>query len=68
MEVFDCVDTSRKIDGPSGRFFLRNLKNRIKHKKFGTVSFVNDGNGLHGSQVGVLCGSRCVRTLMFASF
>lgn len=48
----------RLTQGDEQRFFMRNPKNKIKHARFGALSFVNDGHDLHGSQVRcVSCGS-----------
>uniref|UniRef100_A0A3P8WEB6 Peptidyl-prolyl cis-trans isomerase n=1 Tax=Cynoglossus semilaevis TaxID=244447 RepID=A0A3P8WEB6_CYNSE len=40
----------RKLYGDQARFFNAEKVPRIKHKKKGTVSMVNDGNDQHGSQ------------------
>ena len=37
--------------GEQAAFFEKELKPRIKHKKLGTLSMVNNGNDMHGSQV-----------------
>lgn len=40
-----------KLYGDQARFFDIEKVPRIKHKKRGTVSMVNNGNDQHGSQV-----------------
>lgn len=40
-----------KLYGDQARFFEAEKVPRIKHKKKGTVSMVNNGSGQHGSQV-----------------
>lgn len=45
-----CVCVS-KLYGDQARFFDAEKAPRIKHKKKGTVSMVNNGNEQHGSQV-----------------
>lgn len=40
-----------KLYGDQARFFDAEKVPRIKHKKKGTVSMVNNGNDQHGSQV-----------------
>ena len=42
----------RVLEGPLKSYFARNPTNRLKHQRLGTLSMVNDGNDLHGSQVG----------------
>ena len=42
----------RLTEGDASRLFLKSPKNKIKHAKFGTLSYVNNGHDLHGSQVG----------------
>ena len=49
-----CV--SRKLYGEQAKFFEAENKPRIKHTKIGTVSMVNGGNNMHGSQVGEVSG------------
>ncbi|ELU11487.1 hypothetical protein CAPTEDRAFT_152742 [Capitella teleta] len=39
-----------KLYGDQARFFEMELKPKIKHTKFGTLSMVNNGNDMHGSQ------------------
>lgn len=39
-----------RIYGEQARLFEAEKKPIIKHKKIGTLSMVNDGNGMHGSQ------------------
>lgn len=41
----------RFLYGDQAKFFEAETKPRIKHKKRGTVSMANNGDGLHGSQV-----------------
>ena len=41
----------RKIYGDQARYFEMELKPKIKHTKRGLISFVNNGNNQHGSQV-----------------
>ncbi|XP_053542243.1 peptidyl-prolyl cis-trans isomerase-like 4 [Ictalurus punctatus] len=43
-----------KLYGDQARFFDAEKVPRIKHKKKGTVSMVNNGNEQHGSQVLIL--------------
>lgn len=45
-----CVLIS-KLYGDQARFFDQEKVPRIKHRKRGTVSMVNNGSGQHGSQV-----------------
>ena len=40
----------RTLYGENARFFEMEVKPKIKHKKRGMVSMVNNGEGLHGSQ------------------
>lgn len=40
-----------KLYGDQARFFDQEKVPRIKHRKRGTVSMVNNGSGQHGSQV-----------------
>lgn len=42
--------------GEQGRFFERERKPRLKHEKFGTISMVNNGEDLHGSQFFITLG------------
>lgn len=42
---------SSKLYGDQARFFDQEKVPRIKHRKRGTVSMVNNGNGQHASQV-----------------
>ena len=44
------------IKGPDHRFFERELKPRLKHERIGTVSMVDNGDGLHGSQFFITLG------------
>lgn len=44
-----CV--SSKLYGDQARFFDQEKVPRIKHRKRGTVSMVNNGNGQYASQV-----------------
>ncbi|KAK2186029.1 hypothetical protein NP493_216g03008 [Ridgeia piscesae] len=39
-----------KLYGDQARFFEAEVKPRIKHKKMGTLSMVNNGEDMHGSQ------------------
>ena len=41
----------RSLYGDQAKFFEAETKPRIKHVKKGTVSMVNNGNDMHGSQV-----------------
>ena len=41
----------RSLYGDQARFFNAEVKPRIKHVKKGTVSMVNNGQDMHGSQV-----------------
>ncbi|KAK7907552.1 hypothetical protein WMY93_016164 [Mugilogobius chulae] len=45
-----------KLYGDQARFFDAEKTPRIKHKKKGTVSMVNNGSGQHGSQFLITCG------------
>lgn len=45
------VYLSSQLYGDQARFFDAEKVPRIKHKKKGTVSMVNNGNDQHGSQV-----------------
>uniref|UniRef100_A0A8C6S7P8 Peptidyl-prolyl cis-trans isomerase n=1 Tax=Neogobius melanostomus TaxID=47308 RepID=A0A8C6S7P8_9GOBI len=45
-----------KLYGDQARFFDAEKTPRIKHKKMGTVSMVNNGNGQHASQFLITCG------------
>ena len=38
--------------GEQARFFDMEVTPRIKHTKLGLLSMVNNGSGMHGSQVG----------------
>eukprot|EP00106_Octopus_bimaculoides_P000230 XP_014767672.1 PREDICTED: peptidyl-prolyl cis-trans isomerase-like 4 [Octopus bimaculoides] len=40
----------RKLYGDQAQYFEMELSPKIKHKKKGTVSMVNNGNDMHGSQ------------------
>ena len=42
---------TRHLYGDQAAFFEAEIKPRIKHTRRGLVSMVNDGNGMHGSQV-----------------
>jgi cyclophilin family peptidyl-prolyl cis-trans isomerase len=42
----------RKLYGDQARYFEWEVKPVLKHKKRGTLSMVNNGNNMHGSQVG----------------
>ena len=44
---------TRKLYGEQAKYFEMEAKPRIKHKKKGTVSMVNNGSDMHGSQVRV---------------
>lgn len=44
----ECI--FRKLYGDQAQYFEMEATPRIKHKKHGTVSMVNNGNGMHGSQ------------------
>ena len=41
----------RKLYGDQARYFEAEIKPRIKHKKMGSLSMVNNGDNMHGSQV-----------------
>ena len=45
------VSSFRFIYGEQAKYFDLEPKPRIKHKTKGTISFVNNGNDKHGSQV-----------------
>ncbi|XP_013390811.1 peptidyl-prolyl cis-trans isomerase-like 4 [Lingula anatina] len=45
-----------KLYGEQARFFEREVKPILKHKKMGTVSMVNNGNDMHGSQFFITTG------------
>ncbi|XP_053315939.1 peptidyl-prolyl cis-trans isomerase-like 4 [Spea bombifrons] len=45
-----------KLYGDQAQFFEAEKVPRIKHKKIGTVSMVNNGNGQHGSQFLITTG------------
>lgn len=49
--INDCFCLLSKLYGDQARFFEAEKMPRIKHKKKGTVSMVNNGNEQHGSQV-----------------
>lgn len=53
LVTFHCI-LFRKLYGDQARFFEMELKPRIKHTKTGTLSMVNNGNDMHGSQVRIL--------------
>ena len=44
---------SSKLYGDQAKFFEMETTPRIKHKKKGALSMVNNGDNLHGSQVGL---------------
>nr|XP_002131898.1 peptidyl-prolyl cis-trans isomerase-like 4 [Ciona intestinalis] len=46
----------RSLYGDQAKFFDAEKVPKIKHKKAGTVSMVNDGNGFHGSQFLITLG------------
>lgn len=46
-----CVCVISKLYGDQARYFDGEKAPRIKHRKKGTVSMVNNGNSQHGSQV-----------------
>ena len=48
LEIFN----DRKLYGDNASYFDMEMKPRIKHTKKGLVSYVNNGNHQHGSQVG----------------
>lgn len=54
-----------KLYGDQARFFDAEKAPRIKHRKKGTVSMVNNGNDQHGSQVNE---KRVFRNLPYSSF
>lgn len=41
----------RKLYGDQAQYFEMESKPRIKHKKKGAISMVNNGSDMHGSQV-----------------
>ena len=43
----------RKIYGDQASYFDMEMKPKIKHTKRGLISFVNNGNNQHGSQVNI---------------
>lgn len=46
-----CCVLLSKLYGDQARFFEQEKVPRIKHRRRGTVSMVNNGSGQHGSQV-----------------
>ncbi|KAM9797934.1 peptidyl-prolyl cis-trans isomerase-like 4 [Neosynchiropus ocellatus] len=63
MQTGDPTGTGRggesiysKLYGDQARYFEMEKLPRIKHKKKGTVSMVNNGSGQHGSQFLITCG------------
>ncbi len=40
--------------GEQAKYFEMEVKPRIKHKKKGTLSMVNNGSDMHGSQVRIV--------------
>ncbi|XP_053192776.1 peptidyl-prolyl cis-trans isomerase-like 4 [Scomber japonicus] len=63
MQTGDPTGTGRggesiysKLYGDQARFFEAEKTPRIKHRKKGTVSMVNNGNGQHGSQFLITAG------------
>ncbi len=44
----------RSLYGDQAKFFDAEIKPRIKHTKKGTVSMVNNGGDMHGSQVSIV--------------
>lgn len=46
-----CCALLSKLYGDQARFFEQEKVPRIKHRRRGTVSMVNNGSGQHGSQV-----------------
>lgn len=55
-----------KLYGDQARFFDAEKVPRIKHRKKGTVSMVNNGNDQHGSQVNKMYSHTVVRPLQVA--
>ena len=51
-EYVFCFAVISKLYGDQARFFDLEKVPRIKHRKKGTVSMVNNGSDQHGSQVG----------------
>ena len=45
------ISCCRRLYGDQAKYFEMEAKPRIKHKKKGTLSMVNNGNDMHGSQV-----------------
>ena len=41
----------RSLHGPQAKYYELETKPRIRHQTKGTISFVNNGNNMHGSQV-----------------
>lgn len=52
-----------KLYGDQARYFESEKVPRIKHKKKGTVSMVNNGSDQHGSQVSMQYWDSFARTL-----
>ncbi|XP_065841653.1 peptidyl-prolyl cis-trans isomerase-like 4 [Oscarella lobularis] len=48
----------RQLYGDQARYFEMEKQPRIKHEKFGTVSMVNNGNDMHGSQFFITAAER----------
>ena len=57
----DKSSTFRHIYGDQAKYFDLELKPRIKHRTKGTISFVNNGNDMHGSQVSFIYVSIPIR-------
>ncbi len=56
--IFDVItQLCRILYGEQAKYFEMETKPRIKHKKKGTVSMVNNGGDMHGSQVRSISGS-----------
>lgn len=51
IDTFSLLCVISKLYGDQARFFDAEKAPRIKHRKKGTVSMVNNGNDQHGSQV-----------------
>ena len=56
----------RNIYGDQARYFDMEVKPKIRHNKKGLISFANNGNNQHGSQVSMckLCSRQCVMWLL----
>ncbi|NXL81325.1 PPIL4 protein, partial [Leptocoma aspasia] len=55
VSILNSLFFCRQLYGDQARFFEAEKVPRIKHKKKGTVSMVNNGNDQHGSQVSICC-------------